>query len=124
MVGREAGCHGWHHCHCTVFRPWLLDDATETHQRHLGRVDDPEHLFRALIPEIGNGDGRLGQLGTPEGTSATAFDQVGQFLHQLCNWLAVGMQQRWRHQAALAEGYRDPDVHGCGAERTVAEESI
>ena len=44
--------------------PRTLDDPAEADERDLRRIDHPVHGLHALVTEVGDGDRRVGQLGS------------------------------------------------------------
>src|SRR5450759_2009634 len=62
MVRGQTGDHRSSDTELTSLRPRALLRLPESHQRHLGWVDDPEHRVDTLVAEIGHGQGRVGHL--------------------------------------------------------------
>jgi prepilin-type processing-associated H-X9-DG protein len=65
-----------------VFRPRPLDDAAETDQRDLRRVDHTEDGLHALVAEVGDRDRGVRDLGAAQHAGPRALHEVGEFGHQ------------------------------------------
>ena len=83
VVRSECGRDGGPSAEQPIFGPRSFGDLAEADECHLGRIDHPEDLINAEIPEVSDGDGRITHLRTPQPTDAGPCDEITQRHHEV-----------------------------------------
>src|SRR6516165_10512764 len=125
MVGGERGLHGGDDPDPAVNDADPLGGLVETDDGHLGRVDDAEDGIDALVAEVGNRDGRVRHLRTPQRERACPRHEISEIVHQFVQLLLRDVMDGRRHETTTAQRYPDTDMDpGRGLAPVVSPESV
>ena len=97
----------------------------ETDEGHLRWIDDAEDRVDAFVAKVGDRDGRVRHLRTPQREGTCPRHKVGEIIHQFVELLFWDVVDGRRDEATATQRDPDPDVNSVrGLEPVVSPKSV